>query len=413
MDRPKLRRLERVRICRDGEDLLVLRDPLALAEPIAIDAIYEPVVDALDGHRTVAQIRQSLLMRGLAVVELDDLEAFVEDLGDEGLLDDDRFRQRWAEAHASFVDAELREPRLAGLAYPDQPEALRAWLAPALPAAQTQPATHPAAHAEEPRPRWLDPPLAVVAPYQPPPRFAAAHRRLLACLPDPDRYDRVVILATDHSPGLLPYACSDKDLGTPLGSLPADLATLAQLEQRVGWVFREQLRLRTCDPLEWAGLSLRAAWGDRCPPVLAIACGQTRLTTQDGRDHAVELLEVLRELLAIDTGKVLLWTAAELSHRGPAYGHPSLPTPAEVEAADRAMLAPLLDNQPEALAHVLMERPAAERPSGAAALVTLAELLPPDYRAELLDYTLLPAPGLPELGWIGCPTVRIRAPRPV
>ena len=407
MERPKLRRLERARICRDGEDLLVLRDPLGLVESIAVDAIYEPVVDALDGQRTLPQVRQSLLMRGLAVVELDDLEDFVADIGEIGLLDDEQFRRLWQAAHEDFVELELRAPRLAGLAYPDDPASLRAWLAEAMP---TSDSTSRVTTADEPRPGWADPPRAIVAPYQPPPRWAAAHRRLLDQLPDPDRYARVVILATDHSPGLLPFATADKDLGTPLGSLPADLASLAAREQRVPWLFREQLRLRSCDPLEWAALSLRAAWGDRCPPVLSIACGQTLLTSQDGRAHADELIGVLRELLgdAAAAGEVLWWTAAELSHRGPAYGHPELPAADEVEAGDRAMLAPLLDNQPRALARALMDRPANERPSGAAALVALAELLPPDYRATLLDYTLVAsdAPGV--AGWIGCPTVVVR-----
>lgn len=72
------------------------------------------------------------------------------------------------------------------------------------------------------------------------------------------------------------------------------------------------------------------------------------------------------------------------------------------------MLEPLLDNQPEALAAALMERPAEQRPSGGAALVTLAELLPEGYRANLLDYARLNAPG-DAPGWIGAPFIRVDA----
>jgi hypothetical protein len=75
-----------------------------------------------------------------------------------------------------------------------------------------------------------------------------------------------------------------------------------------------------------------------------------------------------------------------------------------VLADDRALLAPLLDNQPEALARSCMERPSASRPSGAAALATLADVLPPDYRAALLGLDVVPAPGAVP-GWIGCATV--------
>ncbi|PRQ07480.1 AmmeMemoRadiSam system protein B [Enhygromyxa salina] len=409
MPGPKLRRLERLRMRRGDEELLVLRDPLELAEPFAIDPGYEPVLDALDGERSLAQVRQSLLMRGLARVELQDLEDFVEDLGDAGLLDDDQFRGAWAAAHESFVDEEIRAPRRAGLLYPDDPESLRAWLSDALPPAARTATPSTGQHAgEAPAPAWLPAPIAVVTPHQPPPSIAEGLRRLLSSLPPPEQYRRIVILATDHTPGLLPYASADKDWATPLGTVACDLELLAKLDQRIPWLLREQTRLRLSDPIEWVTLLLRAMWGDRCPPVLPIACGQTRLTTQDGAQSARELLEVLGELLGESTraGEVLVWAAAELSHVGPAYGHQELPDRDQVADDDRRVLAPLLDNHPEQLAKQCMERPAASRPSGTACLVTLADLLPAGYRATLVDYRAIPAPG-EQPGWIGCPTIRI------
>lgn len=395
---------------RGDELLLVLRDPLELAEPFAIDAIHEPVLDALDGQRSLAQVRQSLLMRGLACIELADLEDFVADLSEAGLLDDDRFREAWAASHAAFVDEEIRAPRRAGLLYPEHPEALHTWLRACLPQASPRAANPPKGlyAAEAPTRAWVRAPIAIVAPHQPPPSIAASLRRLLSGLPPPEQYRRVVILATDHAPGLLPYASADKDWATPLGTVACDLELLAKLDQRVPWLLREQTRLRLSDPIEWVTLILRALWGDRCPPVLPIACGQTRMTTQDGALSARELICALDDLLGESTraGEVLWWTAAELSHVGPAYGHQQLPPREQVEADDRRLLAPLLDNHPELLAKLCMERPAATRPSGAASLITLADLLPEHYQATLIDYQALPAPG-EDSGWIGCPTIKI------
>ncbi len=381
------------------EELLVLRDPLELAEPFAVDAIYEPVLDALDGQRTLAQIRQSLLMRGLAVVELEDLEDFVEDLGELGLLDDDRFRARWSEMHDEFADAEIRAPRRAGLLYPDDPAALREWLGPVLP--ERRPSANAAM---EQGPGYGSVPIAVVVAHQPPPALGDSLARLLASLPGPEHYERVIILATDHSPGLLPYASADKDWDTPLGPVACDLELLAKLDDRLPWLLREQTRLRVADSIEWATLLLRALWGDRCPPILPLACGQTRLTSQDGAEKARELMTELAGL--VDPREVLWWTAAELSHVGPAYGHAQLPTREQVEAEDRALIGPLLDNQPQLLARACMDRAAAKRPSGTAALATLADVLPAGYRATLMGLDVLPAAGeVP--GWIGCATVRI------
>lgn len=394
---------------RGEEELLVIRDPLELCEPFAIDAAYADVLDALDGQRTVAQVRQSLMMRGLARVDGEDLEAFVDELGELGLLDDDRFRERWMAAHHAFVEEEIRAPRRAGLLYPDDPDELRAWLAPVLPPARAGSAPPPAAEDRGPGydadPR---PPLALIAPHQPPPAAPELYRRLLAALPGPEAYDRVVILATDHSPGLLPYAACDKDWATPLGTVAADLPSLATLDERVPWLLREQVRLRLSDPIEWTTLLLRALWGDRCPPVLALACGQTRLTTAEGRAQADELIAALTALLG-DDERVLWWTSAELSHLGPAFGHPELPERDAVESADRDALAPLLDGRPAQLTRRCMDRPPAERPSGTAALTTLAELLPLSYRAQLLAYEPLPAPGQ-EPGWIGCAAMTLYPP---
>lgn len=409
---PKLRRLERLRLRRGDEELLVLRDPLELAEPFAVDAVYAPVLDALDGQRTLAQIRQSLLMRGVVTVELADLEAFVAELGDVGLLDDDRFRALWSELHDAFIEQEIRAPMRAGLLYPDEPTQLREWLASALPervgGAGSPGREVPGWAVQEHGAGYGSVPIAVVVAHQPPPSQAGVLRRLLASLPPPEQYRRVVILATDHAPGLLPYASADKDWATPLGPVACDLELLAKLDERLPWLLREQTRLRAADPIEWATLLLRALWGDRCPPVLPLACGQTRLTSQDGAERARELIAELGQLLgpATASGEVLWWTAAELSHVGPAYGHAQLPTREQVLADDRLLLGPLLDNQPEALARACMDRPAASRPSGAAALATLADVLPPGYRAALLGLEVVPAPGdVP--GWIGCATVRV------
>src|SRR5687767_14931911 len=129
MDRPKLRQVDRYELRRGDEDLLVVRDPLGLAEPFAIDADFGVVLDLLDGTRTLPQIRQSLLMAHSIDLPAEDLADFIADLGDHGLLDDDQFRDLWADAHADFVEADERPPTLAGVVYPDHPGELAAVLA--------------------------------------------------------------------------------------------------------------------------------------------------------------------------------------------------------------------------------------------------------------------------------------------
>lgn len=415
MDRPKLRRIERYPLSREGESLLVIRDPLDLVEPFAIEARYAPVLDALDGTRTLAQVRQSLSMRGVVVVDAEDLAEFVDELAELGLLDDEGFRARWAEVHAAFEAAEVREPRRAGLLYPAEPDELARWLAPALPPRPGPPRSREgslvAAEPDAAGYGSLDPksPIALIVPHQPPPVVAGLLRPLLAKLPAPETWKVIVILATDHAPGLLPFAATDKDPLTTLGPLRCHLPLVDELEQRVPWLLREQIRHRSADAIEWTTLLLRAMWGDRCPPVLPILCGQTMLTRHEGREQADELLGALELLLGEDTeaGRVLWWTAAELGHAGPAFGHATLPSPAQVEARDRELLEPLLAGRTEQLVRRCMEASPSERPSGTAALATMVQMLPLGHRATLVGHDVVPAPGeLP--GWIGCASVLVR-----
>jgi len=177
----------------------------------------------------------------------------------------------------------------------------------------------------------------------------------------------------------------------------------------VPWLLREQIRQRSADAIEWTTLLLRALWGDRCPPVIPIVCGQTMLTRHEGREQADELLGALELLLGEDTaaGRVLWWTAAELAHRGPAFGHAELPTREQVEARDLELIEPLLAGRTEQLVRRCMDAEPSQRPSGTAALATLVQMLPIGHRATLIGHEVVPAPGeLP--GWIGCAGVIIR-----
>jgi hypothetical protein len=95
MDRPRLRKVDRTLLRRGDELLVVLRDPLGLAEPAAFPQEAAQVLDMLDGQRTAAQIRQSLLLRERMNLSLEDIRALLAELGEAGYLDDDRFRGMW------------------------------------------------------------------------------------------------------------------------------------------------------------------------------------------------------------------------------------------------------------------------------------------------------------------------------
>lgn len=407
-DKPRLRKVERLSLQRGDEPLIVLRDPTGLSDQVAFPQEAAPVLDALDGQRTVAQIRQSLAMRGVLDIELADLEALVRDLGDAGYLDDPEFRARWEAVHRQFIADPVRRPRWAGLLYPDEPAALAASLAALVP---------------DPAARLIDASdvLGVLLPHQPLPGFgpepAADAAARVACglfdevlrgLPRAGDIDLVVILGTDYHPGLQPFVITDKRYATARGELPSDPALVRALERRLPWIRREEIRHREALSLELAAAVLQHMYGETCPKVLPILCGPGALELT--RDGPVEAFLATMEYVLEDR-RVLWWVTAELGHEGPAYGRPPLTTgrAAALIARDRACLAALADGRPEQLERCCKDVPALDPPSGAAALVTAARLFPVGYGADLVTYASGRPVG-PDDGWIGLGGLRFTRP---
>lgn len=406
-DKPRLRKVERLQLRRGDDVLLVLRDPTGLSEQVAFPIAAAPVLDALDGQRTAAQIRQSLAMRGLLDLELETIEALVRDLGEAGYLDDDAFRARWEAVHREFLADPVRRPRWAGLLYPDDPATLADAFARVLgdPAARLSPASES---------------LGVLLPHQPPPGEAdppKASARVAATLmdavlrglPRAGDVDLVVVLGTDYHPGLQPFTITDKRYATPLGEVPSDPALVRALDRRLPWIRREELRHREALSCELVAAALKYLYGEACPKVLPVLCGPAALDLAP--DGPVEAFIATMEHVLEDR-RVLWWVSAELSHDGPAYGRP--PLQAERVAAlaerDQLCLAALAEGRPEALARrVTGGDEALGRPSGAAAMVTAARLFPIGYAADHVAYAAGRPPGQDD-GWIGLAGLRFARP---
>jgi len=374
--RPKLRRIERAERTLGGERVIILRDPMGVAESFALDAEFAPVLDLLDGSRTVLQIRQSLRMRGVLDLPVDALADFVADLRDEGWLEDDVFRTRWAALHADFLAEDPRVPRHAGLLYPAEPDQLTAHYGEVL--------------GDRERTRADSDVVGVLVPHGPLELVGPTLDATLVDLPRAEDLDTIVILGTDHGPGLLPFAVANRGFDTPLGPVAADTALLAALGRRVEWAYREEVRHRAAHSIELATVTLRMIYGDAVPPVVAVLCGANVLRARDpdAGDRFVAALEAL-----LDGRRALLWGSAELSHGGTAYGRPALDTAGltALEDRDRGCLDDLLKGRLDALTRKCKEDHPQGRPSGGAVMRTLRQLVP-DARAELAAYRATPLP---------------------
>lgn len=307
--RPKLRAAQRYPMRRGGEDLCVLHDPLGLCEPFAIDADMGPVLDLLDGQRTVAQVRQSLLMRGTLDVDAESLGAFVDELSRTGWLDDDAFRARWAQLQDEFFEADARPNELSE-AHPSLAEDL--------------------ANALPERDRFAHDGAATLGALLPD-RSAALAPGLLdqALSALPRDCELCVAFSPGHHPGLMPVALTSLHYDTVAGRVDADRARVARAFEALPWTLQEEIRHRRAPIMEWHLTVLRRAFAERMPPVLAVLSGPG--TFQD-RERCGAFLAWLR---AETEGRRVFWSAAaDLSHSGAAYGCKEASDAADARLAD-------------------------------------------------------------------------------
>lgn len=385
-NRPKLRKVERIKHS-DGD--FILRDPLDVADAVRVPAQAMAILDLLDGHRTVAQIRQSLRMRANIDLDGDDVEAFIQDLDDGGWLEGDAFQSRWAEQLQRFLDRPTRLPRFAGLLYPQSPDQLRDHLrthVPSVSRVQSEATTQ-----------------GVLIPNSPVELIGSILDVTLRDLPRGDDLDLIVVLATDLGPGRLPFAISPKPYATPLGTTPHPSQTLAALERRVPWIYREAIRHRQSSSTELAAVLLQYVYGDTLPPVLFVLCN-AEIVRSPEHPNTQQFLAALESVT--DERPVLWWGTAELSHAGPAYGYPPL-TPGERQAVierDHACLDAMRGANAQRLSARCREESQQGRPSGGGVMMAMNHLLA-DARAQIVTYERKRAPG-PDDGEIGMAGVR-------
>lgn len=386
MDRPRLRKVHRIREPHADGPRIVLYDPLGFADEVAIDAVFEPILDRLDGTRTVRQIRQSLLMSDGPAISTEDLAAFVEDLSAAGLLDDETFRDRAAAAIAEFDAAPVRAPVAPGTVFPADVGQLVRSLGRIL----SQPPPRIEAGAST---------CAVVTPDLPPSAVAPLLDATVRALPERDAVDLVVFLGTDPMPGHVPYTVCTKAYATAVGTVPVSPLVDALLE-RVPEAGREELRHRRAHTVEIAATYLAWVYGSAPPPALFVLVSRAAVEDQAARDRFLAALE------SVCAGRrPLLWGSCALSHTGPAYG---VDVPADQAArSDERMLEALRTASPNRLARAA--RRARPPSSGAGVLSTLLELLPPGSTATAVDYRQV-APGHGIEGRVGAVGARFASP---
>jgi len=366
--RPRLRTdLEFAAAEADEGPLLLVLDPKAVAVEVAQFGLGAlPILERLDGSRTLEDIRLELLNAGAGIVPLDELTSFVEALDRCCFLEGGRHAEE-LKSREAFVRSALRPAAHAGAAYPDEAKETRRFLEGMLALAPAAPGA--------PLLRLVVPHIDLRLGGE---VYAHAHQRLLSS----GRPDVAVVIGVRHAFGTSRFTACKKDFETPLGTVRHDARLLDALEKRLGDLTTEQMVHREEHSVEFQALWLAHLWPEDPPPIVPLLAGSFHDLIETGRSPATEpdiesFVSALREAIAEDGRRVVVLASVDLAHMGPMYDQPEgLDEAAErrLEEQDMGLLAHVEAGDAEAFFRAIAEDKNARNVCGVAPIYTALRL---------------------------------------
>lgn len=334
----KIREIQIHPIQHQGQEMLLLRDPLNLSDTsIAIPRPLAPLLALLDGTRDAAEMEAALRVRAGVRLAPGLLHKLLSDLDAAYLLDNERFAGARDAALEAYRQAPFRTLTLDGNSFAPRSD---------LAGAQLQgyvDGLPPAELAGEGRPiRGL------ICPHIDYQRGGPVYAEVWRAAAQAAREaEMVIILGTDHQGGDGAITPTRQSYATPWGVLPTEADVVEALASAVGEkvAFAAELNHRGEHSIELAAVWLHFVRDGKPVPVVPLLCGSFAAFVAgeaDPAEHApfAAAVEVLREAMA--GRRSLVVAAADLAHVGPAFGDRhglDFVARAQLRSADERLLA--------------------------------------------------------------------------
>lgn len=326
LDKPKIRNVNVQRTIYQGEPVFLLQDRLKLTEAaIVLPQALGPLVMLCDGNNTLPEIKAALEIRYGLRLPQETIESVLTQFDQALLLEGGSFEHLKQQAIVEYRAGPFRQPALAGLSYPADPETLRQMLQGYLDTVDEVPAVSPDSRG-------------IISPHIDYPRGGHVYAPLWASAAEAVRQaELIIIFGTDHNggnPATLNLTC--QNYASPLGVMPTDQELVARLADALGpqTVFADELLHRDEWSIELVLVWLQYMRGDKPCMVLPILSGSF-LHFMIGQAKVEEetkfdiLLKLLREEMA--QRRTLIVASGDLAHMGPAFDGPPLDAAAQAQ----------------------------------------------------------------------------------
>lgn len=336
--KPKLRSIQVHPIQHEGQEMLLLRDPLNLyGTSIAVPRPLAPLLALMDGSRDAPALEAALQVRAGVRLAPGLLDKLLSDLDTACLLENERFLQAQATALEAYRQAAFRALTLDGSSFPPSSDRAGAQLqayVDGLP--KTEPATDPLVI------------RGLVSPHIDYQRGGAVYAEVWQAAAQAAREaELVIILGTDHQGDLGTITPTQQSYATPWGVLRTDTEVVQALASALGeeTAYAEELHHRSEHSIELAAVWLHFVRGGEPVSLVPILCGSFAAFVADEANPAdhppfAATVEVLRAAMA--SRRTLVVAAADLAHVGPAFGDPyglDFVARAQLRQADERLLA--------------------------------------------------------------------------
>ncbi len=378
--RPRLRPVEVQQHPDDAENMVLLRDPSALADEVislSLPALH--VVSLMDGSRTCDQICDEFREQTGQTLPSDTLDKLLEALDESRFLAGASFDQFYDDLVRDYQDAPARQMNPTqglGLDGDDLHEGLDkmfSWQS-------NGQASRPIA--------------GLIAPHLDYPRGQPCYQEAYAALAGQTHIERFVILGTNHFGRSTSVVATAKDFETPFGISAVDVPFLEQIEQRCGQSIRKyEFDHRREHSLELQVLILQHLFNagsfQIVPVICPSPCGPTGTVPFDGDGVDLkDFAEILGSLIREDDTPTCIIAGADLSHVGRFFGDTvdlGDEILSDVRKRDEAALAYVETNDPETFRRSVAAADNPTRICSAGCIFALMTALP-EIKPRLLKY---------------------------
>jgi AmmeMemoRadiSam system protein B len=336
--KPKLRDVEAIPIQHEGQEMILLRDPLRLSShSIAVPRPLGPLLALMDGTHDETELEATLRVRTGVRLAPGLMSKLLGDLDEALLLSNERSASAQAEALRAYREAPSRPmTTLDGSGAAADPAQASSQLLRYLAALPPAPASPPGKL-----------PRAMISPHIDYHRGGEVYANVWRAAEQAAiEADLAIIFGTDHQGGDAALTLTRQSYATPFGLLPTDQQVVDQVCEALGEdaAFAEELSHRGEHSIELAAIWLHFMRGGKPMPLLPVLCGHFgSFISGQGHPSAHEpfsrALDVLRGVIA--SRRTLIVAAADLAHVGPAFGDPypvDFVAKAQLRKADERLL---------------------------------------------------------------------------